>query len=44
VEKGDPVDILFAVSVALTLQSAQLRQAADVLILYARPARHLFKS
>jgi hypothetical protein len=43
VEQCDSVDILFAVSVALTLQSAQLREAADVLLLYARPARHLFK-
>jgi hypothetical protein len=42
-EQGDPVDILFAVSVALTLQRAQLRQAADVRILHTRPARHLSK-
>jgi hypothetical protein len=44
VEKRDPVDVLFAVPVALTLKSTQLREAADVRILYARPARYLCKS
>ena len=35
--------LLFVVPVALTLKSAQLREAADVRIFYARPARHLCK-
>jgi hypothetical protein len=43
VEQRDPVDILLAIPVALSLKSAQLREAADVGILYARPARHLCK-
>ena len=42
VEEGGPVDISFAVPVPPTLQSAQVRESADVLNLHARPARHLF--